>query len=168
MYDFSFGNSCVIVHTDHALLSYSAEARLLQPAQGRRIKMFVESLFDGMTICCQVIPMGRDITLAVYGGDTPHVGSVVMATARPSLSGEGLSATSSVLNGLGHKDEAVGRLFAEAVAKAKNCTAVCACGIHVDAITHDQLELVRVCCERLLRRVLGALEQVPAALRKER
>lgn len=130
--------------------------------------MLVEELFDGMTVNCHVIPMGKDYTLAVYGGDTPHVGSVVMSIARPSLSGEGISATSSVLNGVGHKDEAVARLFAEAIAKAKNCTAVCACGIHVDAITTEQLELVRACCGRLLRRVLEALGQVGAACKEMR
>ena len=54
--------------------------------------MFREELFDGYVICCDVIRMGEDYTLAVYGGGRPHVGSVVMAIARPSLSGEGISA----------------------------------------------------------------------------
>ncbi|MBQ9720845.1 MAG: hypothetical protein IJ649_04405 [Oscillospiraceae bacterium] len=120
--------------------------------------MLREELFDGYDICCEVIPMGRDYTLAVYGGDTPHVGSVVMAVARPSLTGEGVSATSSVLNGVGHKDEAVGRVFAEAVAKRKQCTAVCACGIHVDDITPQQLGIVQEAGQRLLTRVLESLE----------
>ena len=116
--------------------------------------MFREELFDGYVICCDVIRMGEDYTLAVSGGGRPHVGSVVMAIARPSLSGEGISATSSVLNGVGHKDEAIGRIFAEAVAKAKRCTAVCSCGIHVDNISPEQLLRVQGCCDRLLQRVL--------------
>ena len=117
-----------------------------------------EELFDGYAICCDVICMGKDYTLAVYGGDTPHVGSVVMAIARPSLTGEGVSATSSVLNGLGHKDEAVARVFAEAIAKQKLCTVVCSCGIHVDNITPEQIELVHNCCDRLLTRVRQEIE----------
>lgn len=118
-----------------------------------------EVLFDGQSICCELTSMGEDYTLSVYGGERPHVGSVVMAIARPSLAGEGVSATSSVLNAVGHKDEAVARMFAEAAAKAKGCTAVCACGIHVDNITPEQLELVRKASERLLERVLNSLDK---------
>ncbi len=114
-----------------------------------------EEIFDGYLIRCDIIPMGADYTLAVYGGQKPHAGSVVMATARPSLTGEGISATSSVLNGIGHKDEAVARLFAEKVAKTHNCTAVCVCGIHVDDMTPDQIDEVQDAAGRLLDRVLA-------------
>ncbi len=116
-----------------------------------------EEIFDGYKIWCDIIPMGADYTLAVYGGQKPHVGSVVMAAARPSLTGEGISATSSVLNGLGHKDEAVARLFAEKVAETQNCTAVCACGIHVDDMTPAQIDEVEESAGRLLERVLAEI-----------
>ena len=103
--------------------------------------------------------MGKDYTLAVYGGNAPHVGSVVMATARPSLTGEGVSATSSVINSIGHKDEEVGRIFAETVAKAKLCTAVCSCGIHVDAIRPEQIAVVMEGCKRLLGQVMDSIHE---------
>ncbi|MBQ3425056.1 MAG: hypothetical protein IJH38_07660 [Clostridia bacterium] len=119
--------------------------------------MIKEELFGGYILCCDIVPMGKDYTLAVYGGAAPHVGSVVMAIARPSLTGEGISATSSVLNCVGHKDEAVARIFAEAVAKAKGCTAVCACGIHVDDISPEQMDAIHRASERLLKRVLNTL-----------
>ena len=120
--------------------------------------MIKETLFDGSPLCCEWIPIGSDYMLTVWGGTSPHLGSVVMAIARPSLSGEGVSATSSVLNALGHKDEAVARRFAEAVAKEKDCTAVCSCGIHIDALTAAQLRTVEESCELLLSRVLKAIE----------
>ena len=101
--------------------------------------MLREELFDGYSVYCDVIPMGKDYTLAVYGGDTPHVGSVVL---------------SSVLSGVGHKDEAIARLFAEALAKERYCTVACSCGIHVDDITPGQIEAVREACDRLLGRLL--------------
>ncbi|MBR4394640.1 MAG: hypothetical protein IKT07_11565 [Oscillospiraceae bacterium] len=119
--------------------------------------MLKEEMFDNLWLCCDVIPMGQDYTLAVYGGECPHVGSVVMSVARPSLTGDGISATSSVLNGIGHKDEAVARLFAEAVAKAKNCTTVCSCGIHVDSISTLQLRQVQEAGTRLLERILAEI-----------
>lgn len=61
--------------------------------------MLKEELFDGLSIICEAIRMGKDYTLAVYGGDTPHAGSVVMTVARPSLTGEGIGVTTSVLTG---------------------------------------------------------------------
>ena len=45
-------------------------------------------------VFCQIVPMGQDYTICVWGGDTPHVGSVVMSVARSSLTGEGTGVTS--------------------------------------------------------------------------
>lgn len=105
-------------------------------------------------VFCQIVPMGQDYTICVWGGDTPHVGSVVMSVARSSLTGEGTGVTSSVINGMGHKDEYVARKFAEAAAMKHNCTVVCTCGIHIDRITKEQLKDVADVCERLLARLL--------------
>jgi hypothetical protein len=103
--------------------------------------------------------MGKDYALSVYGGERPHIGSVVMAIARPSLTGKGVGVTSSVLNCVGHKDEVIARLFAEAVAKEVNCTAVCTCGIHVDGISPEQMDAIHRASERLLNRVLNTLSE---------
>lgn len=119
-----------------------------------RKQQLTEQLTDGSEIVCEVIPMGHDVAICISGGQLPHIGSVVMAIARPSLTGEGIGVTSSVLNGIGHKDEYVARKFAEAMAKQKECTAVCSCGIHIDGITKKQLEEVTVCCDRLLNKIL--------------
>ena len=121
--------------------------------------MLREKLFNGTVLCCDVVKMGDDYTLCVYGGERPHAGSVTMAIARPSLTGEGISVTSSVLNAVGHKDEAVGRLFAEALAREKNCTAVCSCGIHIDDASPGQLDEIQKAAARLLERVLESLDK---------
>lgn len=61
--------------------------------------------------------IGEDILLYVKGGEKPHIGCTVIAVPRPSLSGNGqTSATSSVLNLTGHKDESLCRTLAEMVA----------------------------------------------------
>lgn len=109
-------------------------------------------------LTCRVIPMGKDYTVTICGGSLPHIGSVVMAQARPSLTGSGISATSSVLNCVGHKDEAIARLFAEKIAIHGNCTAVCTCGIHLDDITEEQLAGIRESCDGLLERILADME----------
>lgn len=121
-------------------------------------KSFKVELFGGYSICCDVIPMGKDFSLAVYGGDTPHIGSVAMSTVRPSLTGVGNGVTTSVLNGIGHKDDIVAKLFAEAVAMKAKCVATCICGIHVDNISSEQIKIVKEKCAELLEITLKYFE----------
>ena len=71
-----------------------------------------------------------------------------------SLTGRGEGVTSSVLNGIGHKDEYVARKFAEAAAEKFVCTAVCSCGIHIDYITPAQLQEVYTVRENLMKQVI--------------
>ncbi len=120
-------------------------------------KVFEERPFEACPLTCCVVPMGEDYTVTVYGGTLPHIGSTVMAQARPSLTGQGIGATSSVLNCVGHKDEAIARMFAERIAIHGNCTAVCACGIHLDSITEEQLAAIQAGCHRLLECVLAEI-----------
>ena len=117
--------------------------------------VFTEKMQNGLPVFAQLVQMGKDCTICVWGGDTPHVGSVVMSTARPSLTGSGVGVTSSVLNGIGHKDEYVARKFAEAAAEKFVCTAVCSCGIHIDGITPAQMQEVSVVCDKLLKQVIA-------------
>lgn len=94
--------------------------------------------FTGITVVLMML--GEDCHIAVYGGDTPHIGCTVLSVPRESLSGEGgISATSSVLNVSGHKDEAVCRLLAEQTAAALARVTVCTGGIHVEQITGEQI-----------------------------
>ena len=124
--------------------------------------VFIEKMQNGLPVFAQLVQMGKDCTICIWGGDTPHVGSVVMSTARPSLTGSGVGVTSSVLNGIGHKDEYVARKFAEAAAEKFVCTAVCSCGIHIDDITPAQLALdpcsgsvvIATVCDKLLKQVI--------------
>ena len=76
----------------------------------------------------------------LYGGQSPHIGCTVLAEPRPSLLGDGsVSATASVLNVCGHKDEAICRLVAETVASRTGRVTVCTGGFHLDGITPEQI-----------------------------
>lgn len=120
---------------------------------------YVEKLYGEYEIQCVVVEMGQDYTVSVFGGSRPHVGSVVMSIPRPSLTGTGGSCTSSVLNGIGHKDEVIARLFAETVAMRKNAIVVCSCGIHIDDADTEQLHEITRCSERLLKHMMAELEE---------
>ena len=62
--------------------------------------------------------VGEDVLICLKGGERPHLGCVVQTEPRVSLTGDGsVSATSSVLNFPGHKDEVICRWMAEKVSK---------------------------------------------------
>ncbi len=108
----------------------------------------------GITICAEVSKTGEEYLVNVYGGEKPHIGSVVLAEPRDSLTGEGRSATSSVLNRIGHKDEYIARMFAEKIATEKNAATVCVAGVHMDQITKEQMQAVEDLVKELLGKVL--------------
>ena len=104
--------------------------------------------------------VGNDICIAVWGGSRPHIGSVAVAVPRPSLKNpDTRSATSSVFNFTGHKDEPVARTIAERVAARCNMAAVVTAGIHLDCMTrgdlHAILRHVATLTERLLQQLEG-------------
>lgn len=84
--------------------------------------------------------VGADILIRICGGEKPHLGCVVLAQPRASDTGDGtVSATSSVLNRIGHKDEQVCRKVAEYVAAGLGRTVVCTGGVHIDHISPQQI-----------------------------
>lgn len=102
---------------------------------------------------------GEDLLLCVQGGEQPHLGSVVQAVPRPSLSGDGsVSCTSSVLNLTGHKDEALCRRLAEKICCYFGKVTVCTGGFHVDGITGEQLQELQGALEKLECQVVTELE----------
>nr|WP_178632997.1 hypothetical protein [uncultured Mediterraneibacter sp.] len=85
--------------------------------------------------------IGKDILICLEGGSAPHIGCVVQAVPRPSLTGDGsISATASVLNLIGHKDEFLCRKLAELICSKTGCVTVCTGGFHLDGITGEQIQ----------------------------
>lgn len=114
-----------------------------------------QKVIGGVKVRCDVIPMGDDITVLLYGGDRPHIGSTALSIPRPSLTGSGRSATTSILNCLGHKDDVLAKLFAEKIAVKSDHTAVCVCGIHVDNLSQRDLTVLYEGILELLEELLS-------------
>lgn len=93
---------------------------------------------------------GRDLVVSVSGGDRPHVGCVVLAV--PEARG---GAGSSVLTLPPHKEEALARPMAEALAAGLGAVTVVSAGVHEDGATPEAiqvwLELGRELAGRLLQ-----------------
>lgn len=83
---------------------------------------------------------GDGLVITVFGGDRPHVGTVILAQPRPSRSREGeRSATANCLSLLGHQDEALARPAAEALARELGVPVVVAAGVHLDGATPSEI-----------------------------
>lgn len=99
--------------------------------------------------------IGEDILLSVEGGSKPHIGCVVQAVPRTSLTGDGSrSTTASVLNLTGHKDEYLCRKLAEKVCSGLGVVTVCTGGFHIDGMTKEQIREVLQATEEIAEEIV--------------
>lgn len=102
--------------------------------------------------------VGEDVLVCLQGGERPHLGCVVQTEPRESLTGDGsVSATSSVLNYLGHKDEVVCRYVAEKISRELKRRVVCTGGFHKDGINVDEIREVQMAVEVVTEKLVGRL-----------
>ena len=101
----------------------------------------------------EVIELGDDLLLVLTGGDSPHVGTVVMTEPRGDREGEMYRCTTSVLNVTGHRDEEVARPMAEAACKSTGKRVVCVSGIHLDNASRSDINDALDACRELAKKV---------------
>lgn len=86
--------------------------------------------------------VGEDLCVIISGGDSPHIGCVTLSVPRPSLSDLNKnSSTTSILNLLGHKDDEAAKYVSHKLSSRLNKNVVVTCGIHVDNITSEEIEI---------------------------
>lgn len=97
-----------------------------------------------ITISLCAIRMGRDWTVAITGGDQPHLGAAALGIPRPSLSDpHKRSASVSVLTVTGHKEDELARRAAYDLASLLDGVVLVSCGIHVHRVTASELQEVQ-------------------------
>ncbi len=111
--------------------------------------LHLEKNAGNITLVCDAVAMGEDCVVCIKSAENGHVGSTAMAVPRPSLTGEGISSTASVLNRTGHKDGEVTMHMAESLAAALDRTVCVVCGIHVDGISAEEIRIVMDACGEL-------------------
>lgn len=93
-------------------------------------------------ISMKSILIGEDLCVIISGGDNPHIGCVTLSVPRPSLADLNvISATTSVLNLIGHKDDEAARYVSHALSSKLNKNVVVTCGIHLDNITKEEIKI---------------------------
>ncbi|MGL4450404.1 MAG: hypothetical protein ACRCTZ_04320 [Sarcina sp.] len=94
---------------------------------------------------------GKDVNVAIIGGEKEHIGAVALAQPRKSLSDETkISATTSVICAMGHKEDELAKLVAESLAKQFNCIVSASVGIHIDNVTKDDIDKININFNRLI------------------
>lgn len=120
----------------------------------------VEKGTGALTVEGQVVLPGDNIVAVFSGGDIPHVGAVAVAFPRPSLKNDGtISASASVICGIGHKEDEIAKKAALRLAAAFNTTAAVSVGLHMNDPKLEDFT-------RILENFEMALEEILAQLRE--
>jgi hypothetical protein len=120
------------------------------------------SVGDGIfKVIAEVKIIGDDLMISVWGGTKPHIGSISVSVPRLGLQDNTtMSATSSIINLIGHKDEVVARKFSEQLAAKFNKNAIATAGIHIDDITENQINILMQNMTDLCRDIMIKLEEL--------
>ena len=106
-------------------------------------------------VCLNAVFMGRDVTVTISGGETPHIGAVAVAIPRKSLKGDGSdSATVSVICIPGHKEDTLVQNTAKRLSTAWGCHVTVTAGLHIDRATSTEIEILNNNVETLISELL--------------
>jgi hypothetical protein len=107
------------------------------------------------------ILVGEDLIVSIWGGPGPHVGAVAMAVPRPSLRNpDVISATSSILTRVGHKEDDIVKKVSERLSSALGKVVVVSAGIHWDDITNDEINIIRLVCDEMTCRLVQRVRRM--------
>ena len=102
--------------------------------------------------------IGKDLLVAISGGEKPHIGAVSVAQPRQSLKNpEDTSATASVICIMGHKEDELAKKASEFLAAALNTRVVVTAGIHFDAINEEGIRRVIQNSELIVKQILAKI-----------
>ena len=102
---------------------------------------------------------GRGWYGSLTGGESPHVGGVVLALPRKSLTGEGESADLYLIPVPGHKDLEAAVPLAKALASRLGVPVSLTAGIHVDGADPSLIAEIQKNCQVALERFLAGMEE---------
>jgi hypothetical protein len=107
--------------------------------------------------------VGRDVLVAISGGEKPHIGAVAVAQPRPSLRNpELVSSTASVFCFPGHKEDDLAKAAALKLSAALDANAVVTAGIHWDRLDSEGIRAVIRNTQILVDMILARLSPVPS------
>lgn len=102
---------------------------------------------------------GGDLSLALGGGEKPHIGAIAIAVPRPSLTGDGARSSSASVHCLpGHKEDLLARGVALDLAKQLGRTVVVTAGLHIDGASAQDIAQLEKNARTLLVQISAWLD----------
>ena len=99
---------------------------------------------NGYTLQGTIIFLDNGDVIVVVTGGRDHIGAIGLSVPRPSLLDQNrLSATSSILTMLGHKEDELVKYVSEKVAAATARNVVVIAGVHYDDLPLADLAVIR-------------------------
>ena len=109
----------------------------------------------------EALDTGNGICLCLTGGEAPHVGGVVLAAPRPSLTGQGNSCDLWTATVPGHKDVYLAQKAAGKLCTDLQVNVSATVGIHIDGAQEQELEIIG-------ENAMEALDEYIAAVKSRR
>lgn len=81
---------------------------------------------------------GRDLSVTITGGESPHIGAVCLA----QFEEERASATVSTICVYGHRDDQIAMACAKKISSKRRCTVTVSVGIHIDRATSEEIKIL--------------------------
>jgi hypothetical protein len=108
--------------------------------------------------------IGGDLSVAIWGGERPHIGAVALAQPRPSLKDSGImSATASVICVVGHKEDDLVKEASELLAAALKTRVVVTAGIHWDNLDEEGIRAVKQNSQAMVKRIAEEMREAAAS-----
>ncbi|UCE10807.1 MAG: hypothetical protein JSW61_02425 [Candidatus Thorarchaeota archaeon] len=104
--------------------------------------MKLERNVNSHKIVFEAKDIGKDLLIAIFGGDEHHIGGVAIAYPTESHYRTATTVSLSSMAFPGHKDYVVANTAAEKIAKALETPTVVAVGIHIDNAPWETIEAV--------------------------
>lgn len=119
---------------------------------GQRVRVATEA--TTYLVEAEAVRIGEDVLVYIFGGQKPHIGAVAASQPRPSLTGSNdISATSSVLTYLGHKEDGVVKYAADTLAAALKTKVVVTAGIHWDDLSNSEIKTIFYRCQEIVEKL---------------
>ena len=97
---------------------------------------------------------GKDVNIALMGGERPHIGAVSLAVYEPARD----SATVSTITVYTPRDDVCASACAKLAATELKCAATVSVGIHIDHPSPEELNTLfqtcTACCSLLVKKIL--------------
>jgi len=107
-------------------------------------------------VSLSVREVGADLLVRLFN-EQEHVGAVALSEYHSGAE----RASTSVLTRFGHKDDVIAYTAAHKICRRLQKTVCAVAGIHLDAITQEEIGRIKENCDRLVERYLDAVAGCP-------